>query len=473
MRKSAYLRFGAFLCATTILLAFSGCSRVEETEVWLSGEDTVTTSVYTSGTMDSVSEVDDEGKTNIDSIAKETDYNLKGATVTIGYYLKGNGGEPEPGSATYQDEVKLISDIEKKYNCKIKFKTASGSVEYYRAWTAAAQAGVKFADIIQISTGTIYPTQMMAGYLTKLDDYISADSIIYNQNAMKQMKYNGGTYATVMSNRLYTARGLFYNKKIFSMFGKDTPETYVKNNSWNWENFRKIANDLTGTFNGVQYYGYGYRGTDATFWAMANGGEKVINSDGKYKFGMQSDKYIKGIQFIYDLVNVDKVTPADVKSSSSLWKSGNIAMYVDLPGYGAEYMEALGSNNVGFTYIPKGPDVSDYNITVEETTAFAIPSTVKNPESMASIMYDLTYPYKWRASLEEQHENDFGDAFSLQCAMDIAVRGNNNMSLKPNYTYITSVANSGYGISELTSPSTYLASVATAAQAEINEVWGQ
>lgn len=511
MKKSTLLKIGALLCSMMMFLSVVGCARVEETEVWMSGEDEVETIVHSSGTQSTdsktdkdknesnkndknnttsnkkpesnsganktdknqASSVDSEGKTNVDKVNKETDFDLKGATVTVGYYLKGNGGEPEPGSATYQDEVKLISEIEEKYNCKIKFKTASGSIEYYNAWTAAAQAGVKFADIIQISTGTIYPTQMKAGYLTKLDNYIDTGSIIYNQNAMKQLKYNGATYATVMSNRLYTARGIFYNKKVLSMFGQNTPESYVKNNSWNFENFLKLAKATTGSKNGVDYYGYGYRGTDATFWAIANGGENVSNVGGKYKFGMQSDKYIKGIQFVYDLVNTDKVTPPDVKSASSLWKAGNVAMYLDLPGYGAEYMEALGSSNVGFTYIPMGPDVKEYNITVEETTSFAIPSTVKNPDVMASIMYDLTYPYKWRATLEEQHENDFGDAFSLQCAMDIAVRGNDNISLKPNYTYITSVANSGYGITDLTSPASYLASVAAAAQAELNEVWGQ
>ena len=98
--------------------------------------------------------------------------------------------------------------------------------------------------------------------------------------------------------------------------------------------------------------------------------------------------------------------------------AGKVAMYLDLPGYGPEYMEAIGEENLGFTYIPRPDDAKDYNITVEETTAFAIPSTVKNPEVIAKIMYDWTAPKDWRPSAESQHENNFADDFSRKCAGD-------------------------------------------------------
>lgn len=141
---------------------------------------------------------------------------------------------------------------------------------------------------------------------------------------------------------------------------------------------------------------------------------------------------------------------------------------------GSSFIEALGSSNVGFTYIPKGPDVSDYNIRVEETTSYGIPSTVKNPKAIAAIMYDYTYPYKWRPTLEQQLENHFGDAKSLQTAMDIGIRGNKNLDLKPLYSYISrTVGWSDFGISSKTSPQAYIASVTEAAQAELDQVWEQ
>ena len=133
------------------------------------------------------------------------EYDLKGATVTIGYYSSenGDGGKPSPSSPTYQEETKLISEIEKKYNCKIEYRERTGDVwTYYRDWITAAQAGVKFADIIQISTGIVYPTHMKNGYLTPLDDYLDIDSTVYNQSAMKQSAVDGKHYITVMSNRI-------------------------------------------------------------------------------------------------------------------------------------------------------------------------------------------------------------------------------------------------------------------------------
>lgn len=463
----------ALCCALALILTGCGTVAIEES-VWMEGDGTTQTVHHSSGQKGSVTKVDDSGRTEVDSIQSNGKAaNLKGATVTIGYYLTSYCGEPQASSPTYQDEVKLISDIEKKYNCKIEFRYVGDPTVYYKAWTTAAQAGTHFADIIQMATNVVYPTHMKAGYLTKLDDYIDAKDIIYNQNAMKQTAYNGSNYITVMSNRMYSPVGLFFNKKVFETFNQKTPDTYVDANNWNWDTFVEVAKATTGSDNGVDYYGYGYEATDPVYWAISNGGKKVIKKDGRYVFNMGSSQYLKGIQFAYELYNTHKVTAPKVKSAEFLWGDGKIAMYLSLPGKGASHMEKLGSKNVGFTYIPKGPDVKDYVATVEETTAFAIPSTVSNPEAISQVMYDFTYPYKWRATLEESLETHMGDAKSLKAAMNITNIANANMDLMPTYSYIREVSISGFGILEQTSPQGFVASVEAAAQAEIDSVWGQ
>lgn len=472
MKVKLFLRILSLCCA--FVLVFAGCGTVmTEESVWIEGEGTTQTITHSSGNKGS-GEVDDSGRTDVDKVADDGSApDLKGATVTIGYYLTGYCGEPQPSSPTYQDEVSLISSIEKKYNCKIEFKYLGDPTVYYNAWTTAAQAGTHFADIIQIATNVVYPTHMKAGYLTKLDDYIDAKDIIYNQNAMKQTEYNGSHYATVMSNRMYSPVGLFFNKKIFSTFNQKTPDTYVKSNSWTWDTFLELAKATTGSNNGVDYYGYGLEATDATYWAISNGGKKVINKNGKYTFNMGSSQYLKGIQFAYDLYNTHKVTAPKVKSSEFLWQDGKIAMYLSLPGNGSAHMEKLGSKNVGFTYLPKGPDVKDYVATVEETTAFAIPATVSNPSAIAQIMYDFTYPYKWRPTVEQQLESHMGDSDSLKAAVELTNIANSNMDLMPTYSYIREISIGGFGILEQTSPQGYIASVSAAAQDEINSIWGQ
>ena len=290
---------------------------------------------------------------------------------------------------------------------------------------------------------------------------------------MKQTAYNGSHYVTVMSNRMYSPVGLFFNKKVFETFNQKTPDTYVDSNNWNWDTFLQLAKATTGSDNGVDYYGYGYEATDPVYWAISNGGKKVIKKDGKYVFNMGSSQYLKGIQFAYELYNTHKVTAPKVKSSEFLWGDGKIAMYLSLPGKGASHMEKLGSKNVGFTYIPKGPDVKDYVATVEETTSFAIPATVSNPGAISQVMYDFTYPYKWRATLEESLETHMGDAKSLKAAMNITNIANANMDLMPTYSYIREVSISGFGILDQTSPQGFVASVEAAAQSEIDSVWGQ
>ena len=445
----SFVKFLSFIVAIGLLVSLTACGQ------------TVTESV-----------VDEGGELDTDAEA----VNLGGATVTIGYYTSenGDGGKPSTSSPTYKEETELISQIEKKYNCKIAYRELSGDVwQYYRDWIAAAQSGVKFADIIQISTGIVYPTHMQNNYLTPLDDYIDAKSTIYNQSAMRQSTYEGKHYITVMSNRMYVPKGLFFNKNVFKAFGVETPDTYVKSNNWNWDNFLKLAKATTGTKNGIKYYGYGFRGTEIDDWAKANNVSKVINDGGKYKFNMAAPQYIKSIQFVYDLYNTNKVA-TDPKQCTSLWKAGNVAMLIALPGNGVEYMEALGSANVGFTYLPMGPDANDYAAVVEETTAWAIPSTVKNPEAISKVMYDLTYPYKWRSTLEGQQEKNFGDATSLNVAVDLGNKAATNMNLMPIYDYIrNNVTNSAFGITEQKSPQGFVASVAVAAQNEIDTIWKQ
>ncbi len=490
--KKTFSRAFAVVIALALTLTAAGCgTRVEEQSVWVEGEDTVQTITHSSGTnsggtnsggtnsgdknsgsskKETVS-TNSDGITNVEGIDKTNDkkYNLKGATVTIGYYKAGDGGKPNPSTSTYQDEVKLISEIEKKYNCKIEFKDAgaTGSTQFYGLWTAAAQAGTKFCDILQISTAVVFPTHMKAGYLTKLDGYLDLDSVIYNQTAMKQTAIKGKHYITVMSNRLYDTFGFYYNRKIFDAFGVDYPDKYVKANKWTWDTFVEIAKIMTNSKNGVQYYGYAYQKSDGGRWATSNGTQRIIEKNGKYIFNMGSESYLKALDFTYDLYNVHKVVGGN-------WEEGSAAMVFGRPNFGAGYMESLGANNVGFTYAPKGPDAKDFNVAVTETTSWAIPSTVKNPEVMAKILYDLTYPYKWRRTLLEQQEGNFNDSTSLEVAMDICVKGNENIRLEPLYSYIREISLSGFGIEAgLERPRGYIESVASEAQAELDSIWGQ
>ena len=88
-------------------------------------------------------------------------------------------------------------------------------------------------------------------------------------------------------------------------------------------------------------------------------------------------------------------------------------------------------------------------------------------------MYDFTYPYKWRASVEEQLETHMGDKTSLETAVKLTEIANSNLNLMPTYSYIREISIGGFGILEQKSPQGYIASVTAAAQDEIDGIWGQ
>ena len=99
MKVKLILKLLSLCCA--IALVFTGCGTVvTEESVWIEGEGNTQTITHSSGNKGS-GEVDDSGRTDVDKVADNGSApNLNGATVTIGYYLTGYCGEPQPSSPT-------------------------------------------------------------------------------------------------------------------------------------------------------------------------------------------------------------------------------------------------------------------------------------------------------------------------------------------------------------------------------------
>ena len=99
MKVNMLLKVLALCCA--LALIFTGCGTVAvEESVWVEGDGTTQTITHSSGTK-GTGKVDDSGRTDVDGIDTSGKApNLKGATVTIGYYLTNKCGEPQPSSPT-------------------------------------------------------------------------------------------------------------------------------------------------------------------------------------------------------------------------------------------------------------------------------------------------------------------------------------------------------------------------------------
>ena len=476
-RISACLAFGLSML---VLLGATGCQTTKkiQKESWedetIAGTGSVTTIV--SGQTQTVSGGAAGGKNTKTSsdknggVNEKTSINLKGATVTLAGW--DTGMMPHTSDPDYAQQTALVTSIEKKYNCVLKGKTIAEWGDYKNSFITATMSGIKFADIMVEASEWIYPTQITSGYLTPLDQYVDCSSIIFNKANIEKLKINGKHYALAASSDIQIPQGIWFNKSVFSKFGVDTPDKYVKANNWTWDTFLQACKKLTQVSGGVQYYGWGATKINpAGVWVTSDGGSTVSIENGKRVFSLGSSAAIKGIQFASDLYHVHNVCP-DPETSDTLFNKGQVAMCAASWWTGKDVMKALGSSNVGFTYIPRGPDVSSYHFEDQSVGAYVIPSTVKNPQEIANILVDYIYPYTWRPTLENKFASYFGDQTSLATAIAMGKATTGTNSTNTYYDYITQKVNwSDYGIFSNMSPQSFVDSVKAQAQSELDTIW--
>jgi multiple sugar transport system substrate-binding protein len=113
--------------------------------------------------------------------------------------------------------------------------------------------------------------------LEVLDDYIAKEggnaavdgfkSTISVDGNVVQIPWRGGAYFT------------YYNKKVFEEAGVPTPDTYVENGTWTWEQFEKTADaihEANSDLIGASIYLWGGQG----FFQADQAGDKLISTDG-------------------------------------------------------------------------------------------------------------------------------------------------------------------------------------------------
>ena len=305
---------------------------------------------------------------------------MGGATVVYATW----GGSPVPAatSPSYGAYTKKVKEIEEKYNCKIDYKIVENAVKYKEAFTSAAMSGIKYADIVHLGSGWVYPQHLRNGFLHPLDSYVDINDVAWDQNPMKQSVVNGKHYVLFTANNFNGISGVFFNKSVFKKFGVKDPSTYVASNSWTTDKFLEVAKATTGTKDGVQYYGTALSKAGVAGWGSIFGGEAVRKVNGKYVYDPDA-KFVKGIQFAHDLKLTHKVV-------GDGWDQGRVAMTIGATYDGEDVAASVGGENVGWTYLPKGPGEKDYHCEYSSSECYGIPSAAKNPEILAKIMVDIS-----------------------------------------------------------------------------------
>lgn len=477
------------LCIFVVLSCFTACGQkqqIVESEVWIEEDG--------GEKEDENKEGKEEGNTNTQSqggnngggnnggttTVKDGKYDLGGATVTIGIF--DNTYQPNAGEWDEKHKKKLVTEIQKKFNCKIKWKNVNDSMQYYKTFVTATAAGTKYADIVVLPGDQGFPNAIAQGLILPLDNYMTGfdDVVKFSKNVDSVLKVNGKHYFLQASGG-GVDRGLFFNEKVLEACGvKKTPHDLYDENNWNWDTFRDIAIACTKKVGATQYYGLA--SVEMRCWFQSNNGALYKTAaDGTQTFNMDSKECLEAIQFVYNLYNNDKVIQKT--GGDAAFTSGYVAMateaayvyfntdfkFVDMPkGYSALNMDYVGnSTNAHIWGIPV--TAIDKNKSDTENT-----NKVKALLAIWNYYFDPTY--SWRQSDAEYIESCFNDEKSVE----IAVKRSNRLLATSNRYWMTyyewtykNVVWGNFGVDTQTAPAAYIASIKQKASNEIDSTWAK
>ena len=465
MKTSRLIRVFSLLLSFTILMALTGCNMGATTsEIW--EEEIITVSGSGNNLNDATSTQSNTPDATSTQSTQTGKFDLKGKSVIMTGW--NNGFEPQKTEQNYKEKVQRQAEIEKKYNCKITFKNSSESLLLFEEWATATLAGQRHCDIITMASNQYYPQSALRGFLSQLDGRIDMNNNCWVYDVFKATELKGKHYyAFPACNSINLAQtGIMFNKEIFSKFGLKNPYDYVAQGNWNWETFRQLAVDSTRVDNGVQYYGIGSPPTHALI--RSNGGGSSYYKDGKEIFGLDTPEALEAMELSRKLYNDDKVCPL---SSDVKFENGQIAM-TECTWYGLKnYTDEMG-DKIGYTYLPIGPKMNDYNYSAYEAGLVGVTSLAVDPDACATIMQDWHETAPWMLTLEEQAEKYCPDETSVKVMVDCCQRAMAKFEMIGFFNwYWRNVWWSDMGIKSNTSPRTYVDSIKDASQASIDEVW--
>lgn len=360
------------LLATVLALSvFAGCSGANK-------------SVQTTKT-------DDKAAANQVKVA-----DLKGQTIKI----VTNGGNVAPVGGTELGDlnVKWFEEVQKKYNCKIEIEKSDGTV--VDKLVAAAMANDYYCDFMWGGANNTYNLASQ-GIVQPWDDYIDMKNpkIMTNNFPSYSIatKYDNKTYQLSVGTTSRPGDVLYFNKTLFKKYGIEMPYDMVKNKTWNWENFRKIAKQATIDTNndgqpdiwGVQNAGFIDRAV-GYFYANKATNTK-LDANNKIAINITDPAYVETLEFLRTLSLVDKsMQPCDKTpdwdQGAKDFKAGKLAMtpYISQSkaikdGFNEEF---------GIVPYPMGPRATTYTSGVAELYGWCMPSKIENAKDKATVLFD-------------------------------------------------------------------------------------
>lgn len=235
--------------------------------------------------------------------------------------VQGFGADAELAAMT-----NAIARFNRKYpNVKVDLSVdpiSSGWGDYVTKVFAQFNSG-QAADVYGTAIET-FQSFSSRGLFLPLDEFVASHPGFsdFAPSLFRQSTYKGSIhYIPIGWNNIM----INYNRDLFDKTGV----SYPKDGKWSWEEFREAAKKLTvkdGAGNIIQF---GYEVPNQNFfvqpWFFSNG-TGALNDDWTAS-NMLDPKVSQSLQFLYDLIHVDKVSPIPGKDAmDNQFYSGQVAM---------------------------------------------------------------------------------------------------------------------------------------------------
>ena len=225
-----------------------------------------------------------------------------------------------------------------------------------------------------------------------LDDYIAQNPGYsdFAPSLFQQSSWEGKTYFIPIGwNNIM----INYNRTLFKDAGLDYPKP-----DWTWDQFRETAKKLTKRDSAGNAVQFGYEVPNQFFfvqpWFFSNG-TSILTDDWSHS-NMLDPKVAESLQFLKDLIHVDKVSPIPGKDTmDNQFNAGQVAMISR--GHWIIENAKRAKLDMDVTFPPQ----KETGITVIGFGGYAVSRTSEHPELAKALVTELT-------SFETQKEEGEG-----------------------------------------------------------------
>ena len=381
------------LLAGAMLTAAAGCGGKEKTDDPKSGENSYSTSELL------------------------PEINAKGSKVTVLTHWS-------------KDDVKnqtFNASLKTQYGVDVEYVTVDWNDLGTRLTSMVLS---NMAPDIYIGRYKDYPVIASKNLIQPLDEIIDFKNPLFEftKDTQPTVQLGGKNYAVASPDRVGWI--VWYNERMFSEAGLDTPRELYWNNNWNWDTFLNAAKELTDEKSGI--YGVGATGNYLTMTT----GEHFLKYDsatGKLQNNLRSPMIAKVMNFYGDLAQKYKVLSPDTEGIQA-FSQGKLAMLMDGDWLEeSQLLEQSKRNDVNFVPVPKCPDADKYYVQTDYDPLFSIPVGAKNVDgAKAYIIYQLFN----RASLVKRNDNkEMAKKYDENIQRRVSVLGNDDDDLKMQESY--------------------------------------